>query len=82
MDLLTLALVSGVISGVTQLTKKYAKVNPLVLLALLAMVGGGVVTAFKHFATPELLKFVGAAWVTAISIYQTLKEVYEGLKNR
>jgi purine-cytosine permease-like protein len=74
MNELSILLMGGVISLVVQFGKKYLpKVNPLLYVAVLAVIGGILKAVLAPMLPKEALTLAGASFASAVALYETLK---------
>lgn len=76
MGTLSTLLVGAAISGITQLGKKaFPTINPLLWVALLAVVAGYVWSVFIPMLPDEIVQMMIEGFATSIAFYEVLKNV-------
>lgn len=83
MNELLLVLLGGVVSALTEFSKKFFKqMNPLFVVAIVSLILGFVYSFLmsKGFITEDMLKSWGAAFASAVAIYNIFKEVQKSNK--
>lgn len=83
MNELLLVLLGGIVSALTEFSKRYLKqMNPLFVVAIVSLILGFIYSFLmsKGFITEDMLKSWGAAFASAIAIYNILKEIQKSSK--
>ncbi len=74
---LSMVLIGGAVSAITQLSKKYLHLNPLLTVAILSLILGLAYSFLmsRGIFTEEMLKNWATAFGSAVTIYNILKEM-------
>lgn len=73
-DPLTTLIIGGLVTGATQIMKKYyPKANPLYWVACLAIIGGGLYGIIYPLIPVDIAAKMTFSFATAVSMYEVLK---------